>query len=171
MKNILGAPIDPTPSSPPSDYCYSQAKVNNPRMKKLIVTSNVGPFSATGLKPFVETITKIFAEVKQKDPNLYTRIGSAGLLCVRPKKNPNGSYRMGSWSNHSWGVAIDIKMNGKLDTFGDGCTISDLQKIYPYFHQESFYWGAGYSGGREDSMHFEASQELLQKWKTQGLLN
>ena len=77
---------------------------------------------------------------------------------------------MGTWSNHSWGVAIDTRINGVVDNFGDGCTLSDLQRLYPYFHKEGFYWGAGFSGGREDSMHFEASKELLEKWKAQGLL-
>ena len=35
-------------------------------------------------------------------------------------------------------------------------------ELYPYFHEKSWYWGAAYSGNLEDSMHFEATCELLQ---------
>ncbi len=167
MKTFFGNPIVPTPSSPPTD-CYSQSAITNPKLKQLLITENVGPFSVTGLKPVIDTLKKIFAEVEKKDPKLYSQLSNEGMLCVRPKKK-NGKYRMGTWSNHAWGAAIDIRTKTQDDKQGDNCTLPELSKLYPYFHQEGFYWGAGYSS-TEDSMHFEASTELLQKWRTQGLL-
>ncbi|MBD0362843.1 MAG: M15 family metallopeptidase, partial [Coleofasciculus sp. C3-bin4] len=98
-------------------------------------------------------------------PALYNQLGTAGMLCVR--KVRGGS----DFSNHSWGTAIDIKINGRLDVVGDGRTQLGLKELYPYFYNEGFYWGAGYSGSREDSMHFEASRELVERWRVQGQLN
>ncbi len=171
MTSLLGAPMSPAPGKPPSNFCFPLSEATNSRLKRLVTTSSVGPFTGTGLRPFISTLEMIFRELKEKDPELYSRIRTAGILCIRPKKNPDGSYRMGSWSNHSWGTAVDIKVGGKLDEYGDDCTLSDLLRIYPYMHKAGLYWGAGFSGGREDSMHFEASQELLEKWKSNGRLD
>jgi hypothetical protein len=37
-------------------------------------------------------------------------------------------------------------------------------------HKEGFSWGAGFSGDREDAMHFKASDELVRRWDRDGLL-
>jgi hypothetical protein len=139
------------------------SSVTNPNLERLLVTEDVGPFRVTGLKPAVDSIRNIFATVRQDNPTLYSQLGTAGMLCVR--KIRGGS----SFSNHSWGTAIDIKINGQLDALGDGKTQIGLKELYPYFHREGFYWGGGYST-REDSMHFEASEELVNQWKTQGVI-
>ncbi|MBD1847405.1 M15 family metallopeptidase [Cyanobacteria bacterium FACHB-63] len=136
--------------------------LTNPQVKRLIVTKDVGPLKVTGLKPAIEALDRIFAQVKQDKPDLYKQIGTAGMLCVR--KVRGGS----NFSNHSWGTAIDIKINRELDERGDGKTQVGLNELYPYFHREGFYWGAGYSRAREDSMHFEASEELMRRWKAQN---
>ncbi|MBW4542035.1 MAG: M15 family metallopeptidase [Myxacorys chilensis ATA2-1-KO14] len=136
--------------------------LTNPQIKRLIVTRNVGPLKATGLKPAIAALDRIFAQVKRDKPELYRQIGTAGMLCVR--KVRGGS----NFSNHSWGTAIDIKINRKLDKRGDGKTQVGLNELYPYFHREGFYWGAGYSRAREDSMHFEASEELMRRWKAEN---
>jgi hypothetical protein len=149
MKSVLGVPGALTTDCSP---------VTNSKLKNSIVTQNVGPFRVTGYKPAVEAVKRIFAQVKRDDPELYSQLGTAGMLCVR--KVRGGS----NFSNHSWGTAIDIRINGKLDGVGDGKTQIGLKKLYPYFHKEGFYWGAAYSGRREDSMHFEASKEQIQRW-------
>lgn len=154
MKGLLGTPGALT------ENCSS---VTNPNLKRLIVTQNVGPFTATGLKPAIDTLQDIFAAVKREKPKLFSQLGTAGMLCVR--KIRGGS----SFSNHSWGTAIDIKINGQLDAFGDNKTQVGLKALHSYFHNAGFYWGAGYST-REDSMHFEASKELVERWKSQKLI-
>lgn len=136
--------------------------LTNSQVKRLIVTRDVGPLKTTGLKPAIEALDRIFAQVKRDKPDLYRQIGTAGMLCVR--KVRGGS----NFSNHSWGTAIDIKINRELDERGDGKTQVGLNELYPYFHREGFYWGAGYSRAREDSMHFEASEELMRRWKAQN---
>lgn len=155
MKSVLGVPGALTTDC---------SAVTNANLKKLIVTDNVGPFNVTGLKPAVNAIKGIFAKVKQDKPELYNQLGTAGMLCVR--KVRGGS----DFSNHSWGTAIDMKMNSKLDAVGDGKTQLGLKELEPYFRAQKFYWGAGFGGSREDSMHFEASKELMESWKAGGQL-
>jgi hypothetical protein len=131
--------------------------VTNPKLKGLIVTKDVGPFSVTGLKPALSALERVFKQVKTEEPQLYKQLGTAGMICVR--KVRGGS----DFSNHAWGTAVDIKINNKLDVFGDNKTQLGLKKLYPYFHKEGFYWGAGFKR-IEDSMHFEASKQLVEKW-------
>ncbi|MEB3336599.1 MAG: M15 family metallopeptidase [Leptolyngbyaceae bacterium] len=142
--------------------------VTNPKVKALLVTQDLGPgaFKVTGLKPAVAALQRIFAKVKQEKPDLYQQIGTAGMLCCR-------RIRGGSnFSNHSWGTAIDLKISSELDAVGDGKTQRGLVELASYFHQEGFFWGAGFKGrGREDSMHFEVSEQLIKRWHAQGLLN
>jgi len=75
-----------------------------------------------------------------------------------------------NFSNHAWGSAIDLKIKGVLDVVGDGATQHGIALIAPHFHAERFFWGAGFSGPREDAMHFEASDELVRDWDKEGLL-
>jgi D-alanyl-D-alanine carboxypeptidase len=149
MKRVLGVPGRLT------ENCSS---VTNDQLRNFIITKDVGPFSVTGVKPAVNAVARVMEKVKKDNPRLYSQLGSAGMLCVR--KVRGGS----EFSNHSWGTTIDLKINGKLDERGDGKTQLGLKKLYPYFHKEGFYWGAGFRT-TEDAMHFEASKELVAKWK------
>jgi hypothetical protein len=156
MVSILGKPCTPTENCSP---------VTNPDVKKLIVTKNVGPFTVTGLTPAIEVLERIFAKVKQEQPDLYQQLGTAGMLCCRKVRGGT------NFSNHSWGTAIDIKISSELDAVGDGKAQLGLVKLAPYFNQEKFFWGAGFrSRAREDSMHFEVSEELIEEWKNNGVL-
>lgn len=148
MKSKLGTPGELT------DDC---SVVTDKNLQKLMILENVGPFRVTGLKEAVASLKKIFAKVKSDKPALYDQLGSSGMLCVRKVRGSS------SFSNHSWGTAIDININKKLDAAGDKKTQVGLKELYPYFHAEGFYWGATFP--TEDSMHFEASQELIEKWK------
>jgi hypothetical protein len=69
------------------------------------VTTDVGPFRVTGLRPAVESLAAIFLKVRRLRPRLRT----AGMMCCR---NVRGSSR--SISNHAWGTAIDMKIDGEL---------------------------------------------------------
>lgn len=151
MKGVLGVPGALTTDC---------SAVTNNTLKKKIVTKNVGPFTVTGLKPAVEAVERVFAAVKRDKPALYSQLGTAGMVCVR--KVRGGS----DFSNHSWGTAIDIKINKKLDAPGDNKTQLGLKELYPYFRAEGFYWGAEFP--TEDSMHFEVSKEKIAEWKAKG---
>ena len=155
MKSKLGIPGSLTLDCSP---------VTNARLKKLITTQDFGPFRATGLKPATEAIIRVLSKVQAEKPDLFKQLGTDGMLCVRKVRGGT------DFSNHSWGTAIDIKINGKGDVYGDNLTMLGLSQLYPYFAAEKFYWGAGFSR-KEDSMHFEASKELIEKWAAEGKLN
>ena len=152
MKSALGIP---------GQLAIDCSPVTNTNLKRLIVVKSVGSFRVSGLKPAVSAIQRIFDKVKAEKPRLYQQVGTAGVLCVRKIRGGQG------FSNHSWGTAIDITINGKLEPLGSNRAQLGLKELYPYFHSEKFYWGAGFSP-RSDSMHFEASQQLIALWKKSG---
>lgn len=139
---------------------------NNPTLTPLIVTKNVGPFKVTGLRPAVQSLQDVLARVKQEIPDLYALLGSSGMLCSRftKIKQPDGSTKIGPGiSNHSWGAALDINVDGNLDAQGNNKTQRGLLILSSYFNAAGWYWGAGFPV--EDAMHFEASKSLLARWK------
>ncbi len=136
------------------------------KARQLMVTEDVGPFRVTGLKPFVRLLARVFKRVAACDPGLYRKLGTAGCLCVRAVRGGTNP------SNHSWGTAIDLTIDGVLDARGDDQTQTELVSLYSWFKADAMvsgewvYWGAGFP--TEDSMHFEASDELIKKWAREG---
>lgn len=163
MLSVLGMP-----RSTLDDKCRA---VTNPAIRALIVTENVGPFKAIGLKPAVKSLRRVLAEVKKAHPDVYDMIDSSGMLCVRFIKGTS------SPSNHSWGSAIDINIRGALDGINvgggtgrrDNLTLAGLAAMAPFFHKEGWFWGVGFSNF-EDGMHFEVADQTIRKWHTEGLL-
>ena len=142
--------------------------VTNERLRRLLVTSDVGPFAVTGLRVAVEALQRIFDRVRQREPELLGQLSTAGMLCCRRIRTLPGRPRSRSFSSHSWGTAVDVKVRGVLDPRGDGMTQLGLLVLHPFFNEERFFWGAGFSGAFEDSMHFEASDELVRDWAREG---
>lgn len=139
--------------------------VTNPTLKQLIISSiDVGPFSVTGLRPAVESLQRIMQDVKSDNVLLYNALGTAGMLCCRYVRGSTSSI-----SNHSWGTAIDIKINGKLDPRGDNEVQYGLTLLATYFNRHGWFWGAGFR--TEDGMHFEVSDELIRSWVADGTLS
>lgn len=153
MLSVLG--------SPRGAYDDTCQEVTNPRISELIVTKDVGPFRARGLAPAIEALTTIFAEIKQEQSEVYAGLGTAGMLCARLVRGSTSAI-----SNHSWGTAIDLTLDGVLDRRGDSRVQIGLTKIAPIFNRHSWFWGAGFR--TEDAMHFEASDELIRQWHSQG---
>jgi hypothetical protein len=129
----------------------------NAKLKKALVTADVGPFNVTGLKPAVASLKEIFAKIEQKDKTLYREIRCAGMLCCRLIRGSTRSY-----SIHSWGAAIDLYFGSGVVPLGRPLTHVGVLRAYPYFHNAGFYWGAEFK--RADAMHFEVSKEKLQEW-------
>lgn len=165
--------LNPGLTSPSAEYMINAlgepgaltedcSEVTNPSLLQSIVPLTVGSDEIQGYRPAVEAIQRILAKVQQEKPELYSQIGSAGMLCVRQIRGSSG------FSNHSWGSAIDIRIGGETDVVGDGLVQQGLLELAPYFNAEKFYSGALYSGDREDSMHFEASEELVAEWASGG---
>jgi hypothetical protein len=153
LENFLGRPREVL-----SDDCEA---MTNPKLKSLLVVANVGPIKVNMLQPAVDSLTRVFEKVKATDPDLYARINTAGSLCVRRIRGSRTST-----STHSFGLAVDLNIDGRLDTLGDGKTQLGLTILADFFREEGWAWGA--SWGREDSMHFEVSQQMLEQWRKEG---
>lgn len=148
LEELLGDPTDP-----------------NSEGQQLQVTQDVGPLvGVTGLQPAVEALGRIFDKIEVEKPELYQQLDDLGMLYVRPIAGTN------TYSNHSWGVAIDMRIGDtNADLKKDGQTYLGLRELYPYFNEEKFYWGAEFSTN-EDPIHFEASEELIAQWEAEGRL-
>jgi hypothetical protein len=143
-----------------SDKCE---EMTNPRLASKLVLEDVGPIRVRMLKPAADSIRRVFEEVRVTDPDLYARIDTAGSLCVRQIRGTRGRA-----STHAFGLAVDLNIDGVLDTLGDGRTQLGLTILADFFKSEGWVWGA--SWGREDSMHFEVSRQKLDEWIQAGAL-
>lgn len=139
-------------------------EVKNTKIKSLLVTQSVGPFRVTGIRPAVESLREIFAEVKAAHPDLYKIVGTAGMLCYRYVRGSHSTP-----SNHAAGTAIDLTVGGILSPQGATHIPSGLLVLYGYFHRHKFFAGMGYNG-LIDPMHWEASDQLLKEWHSKGII-
>lgn len=141
-----------------SDQCQS---MTNEKMSALLVLEEVGPIRVQMLQPAVDSLKRVFENVRNTDPDLYARINTAGSLCVRQIRGTQGRT-----SSHSFGLAVDLNIDGHLDTLGDGKTQLGLTILADFFITEGWFWGAAFS--REDSMHFEVSKQMVEQWVAEG---
>ncbi|WP_299700154.1 M15 family metallopeptidase [uncultured Tateyamaria sp.] len=155
MREVLG--------NPRQHYGVNCQSVTNPSLRALLETRQVGPIKVTMIRPALDSLERIMKRLQEQEPDIHAAIGTAGALCARLIRGSSTGI-----SNHSWGTAIDLKLKGRLDGFGDGSTQFGLLLIAELFNEEGWYWGATYS--REDSMHFEVGVETLRKWAAEGLL-
>lgn len=158
----------PTPAfmidkfGPPRDDLSADCQpMTNPRLAALLEDTQVGPVQVKMLKPAIESLQTVFDNIQRADPDLYARINTSGSLCVRFIRGSTTSV-----SNHSFGTAVDLNIDGKLDDLGDGRTQLGLTILSDFFNAEGWVWGAAY--GREDSMHFEVSEEKINEWIAAG---
>jgi hypothetical protein len=133
--------------------------VTNRKLLSLLQTRNVGPFRVTGLAKLLDDLEQIFSKVRSEKVDLYEQIRSDGMICCRAVRGSTNNF-----SNHSWGSAIDIRFGETSEEMGDGTMHLGTGELAPYFNSRGWYWGAGFgetNPSREDSMHFEASDNLI----------
>jgi len=116
------------------------------------------------------------ADIKEIYSDIYLKLGTAGMRSVRLQRGKNPTKRI---SNHSWGIAIDLTIDGLLDPYKDDKAQYGLAIITPIFNKHRWYWGGAYKPGKdnkgrlyskEDAMHFEVSREMLLEWAQLGYL-
>ena len=129
----------------------------NPKLRRNLVLDTVGPFRVTGLLPAVLSLKAVMSDIAAAYPGVYSALGSAGMLCCRLQRGSATAI-----SNHSFGTAIDLTLNGELDTYGDGKVQYGLTLIAPIFNRHGWFWGAAF--GKEDGMHFEGGKALIEAW-------
>lgn len=149
--------------NPRSSYDETCRDPTNPDLVRRIVREDVGPFKVRGLQPAVETLRVILADVKTEHSEIHALLGQVGMLCCRFVRGSRSAI-----SNHSWGTAIDLTIDGILDRRGDNRAQRGLLAIHPVFNRHGFYWGAAFP--TEDAMHFEASDQLIRSWHREGRL-
>jgi hypothetical protein len=147
--------------NPRETYSQEDQPVTNESLKKHVVTESVGPFRTHGLKPAVASLREVMAVIEKEQSAVYSHISSAGMLVCRYQRGSTTTI-----SNHSWGCAIDLKINGVLDSRGDNKVQHGLTLIAPIFNRFGWYWGAAFP--KEDGMHFEGSRTLVQQWKQEA---
>jgi peptidoglycan hydrolase-like protein with peptidoglycan-binding domain len=152
MTQLLGSPRE--------DYGEDCQPVTQPRLRRNISTGTVGPFKATGLTPAVASLQQVMTAIAAQQPEVAAILSSAGMLCCRWVRGSTTSI-----SNHSWGTAIDLKLNNILDVRNDNQVQIGLTLIAPIFNQFGWYWGAAFR--TEDAMHFEAGRALVEGWAAQ----
>jgi len=155
MEQKLGRPREVL-----TDECQG---MTNKALSAKLVLEDVGPVRVRMLAPAVESLKRVFDTVKRADPDLYALIKTSGSLCVRRIRGTTNSM-----STHSYGLALDLNIDGVLDNFTDGKTQLGLTILADFFNEEGWVWGAGFS--REDSMHFEVSRKQLDQWLADGSL-
>lgn len=142
--------------NPRGSFTRDCQPVTNPNLRGLVRTASVGPFRVTGLAPAVDSLRQVLADVEREQSEVFEALGTAGMLCARLVRGSASSV-----SNHSWGTAIDLTLNGMLDSPGNGRTQRGLADIAPIFNRHGWYWGAGFP--REDAMHFELSDQKIRQ--------
>ncbi len=147
--------------NPRGTYDQTCRPPTNANIRALVETADLGPFRATGLKPAVASLKAIMADIEAEFPAIHAVMSTAGMLCCRLVRGSSSSI-----SNHSWGTAIDLKLENKLDRRGDGRTQRGLLDIHPIFNRHKWFWGAAFR--TEDAMHFEASDDLVREWAAAG---
>ncbi|WP_372892956.1 M15 family metallopeptidase [Rhodosalinus sp.] len=153
LEEFLGRPRETL-----SDRCEP---MTNPELRERLVLETVGPIRVHMLQPAVDSLRRVFENVRRADPDLHDRIASSGSLCVRRIRGTQART-----STHAFGLAVDLNLDGTLDLFADGRTQMGLTILADFFHEEGWVWGAGF--GREDSMHFEVSRQQLERWREDG---
>jgi len=158
------------------DYTQDDKGLDNARLSRLHASDQVGPFRVTGLTLAVQSLKIILLEIKRQYPEIYETLGTAGMSSVRLQRSKEPTKAI---SNHSWGTAIDLKVDGLLDPWRDDKTQQALAVVCPIFNKHCWYWGGSYkpkkdkSGtlhSREDAMHFEISKEMLLECAALGYL-
>jgi hypothetical protein len=154
MKTLLG--------NPRGSFGRDCLPVTNPTLRRMIRTEDVGPFRVTGLGPAIDTLKAVFVEIREEEPEVFAGLGSSGMLCARLVRGSASSI-----SNHSWGTAIDLNLNGMLDVRGNRKVQVGLARIAPIFNRHGMYWGAGFP--TEDAMHFELSDQKIRELHAAGV--
>lgn len=143
--------------SPRHTYGRECQPVTNSILKPHVVTRSVGPFRITGFDKAIDSLTQVMTDIKAARPDIHDALASAGMLCARFVRGSNVSI-----SNHSWGTAVDLTLDGNLDQRGDGLCQRGLAEIAPIFNCHGWFWGAGFR--TEDAMHFEVADDTISSW-------
>jgi hypothetical protein len=126
---------------------------------------DVGPFRVQAPDFVLDSLERIFAEVKEEHPDVFDEVKTAGGLCVRHRRPDPRRF-----SNHSWGCAIDLFFGSRVIDQGDAVAHRGNVKLFPFFNRHGWYWGAEFGADSVDSMHFEIAEETMLRLANDGVI-
>ncbi len=147
MQRLLGEPRN--------SYGQDCRSPTNERIKAVLDSVQFGSTLVHGIRPAVASLRHVIADIQREQPDLYRHLGSAGMMCCRHQRGSNTAV-----SNHSWGTAIDVAIDGVAEPWGERDVWLGLSLISPIFNRHGWYWGAGYRRST-DCHHFECGSALL----------
>lgn len=161
MISLLGRPKLPLTTNDQPDHVSDV-------VKKLQTTAKVtDKIRVTGIKPAVKSLRDVLSKAAAKDQSLVAALSSAGMLVVRLRRPTSGAPST-KISNHAWGTAIDLSIDGKEP---QGDTQQKVPRgialLVPFFNDAGWYSGIAF----HDDMHFEVAEETIRKWARDGELN
>jgi hypothetical protein len=140
----------------PGNKTRNCSSPTGPFARRIKFNVDVGPFRVSGLDIAVTALKAAFDEARATIPEVVAAVKTEGMLCVRHKRNNADSF-----SNHSWGAAIDLFFGRDVVPQGQHKTHRGVLMLAPIFNRHGWCWGAGFSGRSVDSMHFELAEETI----------
>jgi len=156
----------------PGSHCLTQECVGcgcSPEssiIRNNLAQVDLGPFTRPINKAYGSVFRAVMDEVRAARPDLFWGLKTDGAMCCRAVKL-HGQIQ-NYFSNHAYGFAIDVYYGTKVDAQGDNKTQRGLLELAAYMNAKKIYWGAAF--GLEDSMHFEASKELIVDMVCAGMI-
>jgi D-alanyl-D-alanine carboxypeptidase len=152
---------------PATNVGLSCTQADNKAFTALLGSETVGKMKpVTMLRPALESLKSIFADMAGSEPALAASIDSAGGLCIRYAR---GTSRL---SSHAFGTAIDLTLDGTISPVGLALT-SDSGKrmahVAEFFERAGWVWGGRFAV--PDPSHFEIGADLFESWVREGKLN
>lgn len=161
MISALGSPKMPLTTSDQPDRA-------SPKVKAMLATRKISKHvRVTGIKPALDSLGAVMAEVFDAEPELDDVLSTQGMLNVRMRKPTNGK-KSKLISNHAWGTAIDFCLLGQDAPGNTGDKVPRfIAVMIAIFNRYGWYSGIGFN----DTMHFELANETIKAWAADGKLN
>ena len=136
----------------------------SPTVKKLEKSKKIANVNANGIGPAVDSLASVLDKAFVGVSGLKQALRGDGMLVVRLRRPTNGSHSK-KISNHSWGTAIDLRLDGLEAPGSTGSKVPYfIAQLVPYFNAAGWYSGIGFA----DDMHFEVADQTILKWAQEG---
>ncbi len=136
----------------------------SPIVRKLEKVKKIGGVNADGIAPAVDSLQAILTQAFADIPGLQAALRGDGMLVVRLRR-PTSHRPSTQISNHAWGTAIDLMLDGMAPPAATGATVPYfIAALAPYFNKAGWYSGIGFA----DDMHFEAADQTIRAWAADG---
>lgn len=106
------------------------------------------------LRPFARVLAAVDAAMPA---DLALRLGHVGVMQCRLARGTEHVV-----SNHAWGIAVDLKLDGETAPYVN----DDVLRLAQIMAGHGLVWGLDY--GAANALHFEASDAMVRDWADRG---